>query len=69
MRSLDLTAAEVRERLAEKLDLPTGYFFSIGGRVENQARALMPQRSLFSWSEGVENDPVCAGSGNKRVVI
>jgi cobalt-zinc-cadmium resistance protein CzcA len=39
-RDLGSTAAEVRERLAEGLKLPTGYFFDIGGRVENQARAL-----------------------------
>jgi heavy metal efflux system protein len=39
-RDLGSAAAEVRERLAEGLDLPTGYFFDIGGRVENQARAL-----------------------------
>lgn len=39
-RDLGSTAAEVRERLAEGLDMPTGYFFDIGGRVENQARAL-----------------------------
>jgi cobalt-zinc-cadmium resistance protein CzcA len=39
-RDLGSTAAEVRERLSEKLELPTGYFFDIGGRVENQARAL-----------------------------
>jgi cobalt-zinc-cadmium resistance protein CzcA len=43
-RDLGSTAAEVRERLAQDLDLPTGYFFDIGGRVENQARAL---RSLL----------------------
>ncbi|HWN41865.1 MAG TPA: efflux RND transporter permease subunit [Thermoanaerobaculia bacterium] len=39
-RDLGSTAAEVRERLSEGLELPTGYFFDIGGRVENQARAL-----------------------------
>lgn len=39
-RDLGSAAAEVRERLARDLDLPTGYFFDIGGRVENQARAL-----------------------------
>lgn len=39
-RDLGSTAAEVRERLTEGLELPTGYFFDIGGRVENQARAL-----------------------------
>jgi cobalt-zinc-cadmium resistance protein CzcA len=39
-RDLGSAAAEVRERLARELDLPTGYFFDIGGRVENQARAL-----------------------------
>jgi cobalt-zinc-cadmium resistance protein CzcA len=39
-RDLGSTAAEVRERLARDLELPPGYFFDIGGRVENQARAL-----------------------------
>jgi cobalt-zinc-cadmium resistance protein CzcA len=39
-RDLGGAAAAVRERLARDLDLPTGYFFDIGGRVENQARAL-----------------------------
>jgi cobalt-zinc-cadmium resistance protein CzcA len=39
-RDLGGTAAAVRERLAAKLELPTGYYFDIGGRVENQARAL-----------------------------
>lgn len=39
-RDLGSAAAEVRERLAEGLNLPTGYFFDLGGRVENQARAL-----------------------------
>ncbi|HEV8582815.1 MAG TPA: efflux RND transporter permease subunit, partial [Thermoanaerobaculia bacterium] len=43
-RDLGGTAAEVRERLARGLDLPTGYFFDVGGRVETQARAL---RSLY----------------------
>jgi heavy metal efflux system protein len=39
-RDLGSTAAEIRERLAAGLKLPTGYFFDIGGRVESQARAL-----------------------------
>ena len=39
-RDLGSAAAEARERLTEGLDLPTGYFFDVGGRVENQARAL-----------------------------
>ncbi len=39
-RDLGGAAAEVRERLGRELDLPTGYYFDIGGRVENQARAL-----------------------------
>jgi len=39
-RDLGSTAAEVRHRLARALNLPTGYFFDVGGRVENQARAL-----------------------------
>jgi heavy metal efflux system protein len=43
-RDLGSTAAEVRERLSRDLDLPTGYFFDVGGRVEIQARAL---RSLY----------------------
>jgi cobalt-zinc-cadmium resistance protein CzcA len=43
-RDLGSAAAEVRERLAEGLDLPTGYFFDVGGRVETQARALRSLR-------------------------
>src|SRR6185295_16805504 len=39
-RDLGSAAAEVRERLSQGLDLPTGYFFDVGGRVENQARAM-----------------------------
>jgi cobalt-zinc-cadmium resistance protein CzcA len=38
-RDLGSVAAEVRQRLERELTLPTGYFFDIGGRVENQARA------------------------------
>jgi cobalt-zinc-cadmium resistance protein CzcA len=43
-RDLGGTAAEIRERVARELKLPTGYFFDLGGRVENQARAT---RSLL----------------------
>lgn len=43
-RDLGSTAAEVRQRLERGLDLPTGYFFDVGGRVESQARAA---RSLL----------------------
>jgi len=39
-RDLGSTAAEVRERLGRSLQLPTGYFFDVGGRVESQARAM-----------------------------
>ncbi|HEV7506573.1 MAG TPA: efflux RND transporter permease subunit [Thermoanaerobaculia bacterium] len=39
-RDLGGAAAEVRQRLTRGLDLPTGYYFDIGGRIENQARAL-----------------------------
>ncbi|WP_239469938.1 efflux RND transporter permease subunit [Archangium violaceum] len=38
-RDLGSTAAEVRERLAAELRLPTGYFLDVGGRVESQERA------------------------------
>ncbi|MBZ4407627.1 efflux RND transporter permease subunit [Myxococcus faecalis] len=38
-RDLGSTAAEVRERLAAELKLPTGYFVDVGGRVESQQRA------------------------------
>jgi cobalt-zinc-cadmium resistance protein CzcA len=38
-RDLSSTAAEVRNILAERLQLPAGYFFDLGGRVESQARA------------------------------
>jgi cobalt-zinc-cadmium resistance protein CzcA len=38
-RDLGGTAAELREKLSRELELPTGYFVDIGGRVESQARA------------------------------
>ncbi|WP_224360815.1 efflux RND transporter permease subunit [Hyalangium versicolor] len=38
-RDLGSTAAEVRQRLAAELKLPTGYFLDVGGRVESQERA------------------------------
>ncbi|HVQ14258.1 MAG TPA: efflux RND transporter permease subunit, partial [Vicinamibacterales bacterium] len=38
-RDLGSTAAEVNEVLTERLQLPAGYFFDLGGRVESQARA------------------------------
>jgi cobalt-zinc-cadmium resistance protein CzcA len=38
-RDLAGAAKEVHERLTKELDLPTGYFFDVGGRVESQARA------------------------------
>ena len=38
-RDLGSAAAEVRRILAEKLQLPPGYFFDLGGKVEGQARA------------------------------
>jgi cobalt-zinc-cadmium resistance protein CzcA len=38
-RDLGSTAAEVRRQLQASLTLPSGYFFDLAGRVENQARA------------------------------
>jgi cobalt-zinc-cadmium resistance protein CzcA len=38
-RDLGSTAAEVRQVLTARLQLPSGYFFDLGGRVESQARA------------------------------
>jgi heavy metal efflux system protein len=38
-RDLGGTASEINAALAKKLDLPTGYFFNVGGRVESQSRA------------------------------
>nr|MBA2302478.1 efflux RND transporter permease subunit [Acidobacteriota bacterium] len=38
-RDLGSTAADVRAVMAERLKLPAGYFFDLGGRVESQARA------------------------------
>jgi cobalt-zinc-cadmium resistance protein CzcA len=46
-RDLASAAAEVRQRLAAELPLPTGYFVDVGGRVESQARA---SRALFTAS-------------------
>jgi cobalt-zinc-cadmium resistance protein CzcA len=39
-RDLGSAAREVRERLGAGLELPTGYFVDVGGRVESQARAM-----------------------------
>jgi cobalt-zinc-cadmium resistance protein CzcA len=38
-RDLASTAADVQQRLQAELELPTGYFLDVGGRVESQARA------------------------------
>ena len=38
-RDLGSTAREMREQLTTRLKLPTGYFFSVAGRVESQERA------------------------------
>ncbi len=38
-RDLGSTAGDIRRVLAERLELPTGYFLDVGGRVESQARA------------------------------
>jgi heavy metal efflux system protein len=38
-RDLGGAAADVRRRLSEELQLPQGYFFDVGGRVESQTRA------------------------------
>jgi heavy metal efflux system protein len=38
-RDLGSAAQEVQARLERELKLPPGYFFDVGGRVENQARA------------------------------
>jgi cobalt-zinc-cadmium resistance protein CzcA len=38
-RDLGGTAASVRQILTDRLRLPAGYFFDLGGRVESQARA------------------------------
>ncbi|HET9298376.1 MAG TPA: efflux RND transporter permease subunit [Candidatus Polarisedimenticolaceae bacterium] len=38
-RDLGGTARDIRRVLAERLELPTGYFLDVGGRVESQARA------------------------------
>lgn len=43
-RDLGSTARAVRETLAKQLELPSGYFVKVGGKVETQARA---QRSLY----------------------
>ena len=38
-RDLGGTAEDVRERIENGLELPTGYFVDVGGRIESQARA------------------------------
>jgi len=44
-RDLGSTAREIREKIASQVQMPTGYFFDVAGRVESQARA---NRSLFT---------------------
>ncbi len=39
-RDLGSTASEINSKLSRGLDLPTGYFFNVGGRVESQSRAV-----------------------------
>jgi heavy metal efflux system protein len=39
-RDLGSTAAEINAKLSKELNLPTGYFFNVGGRVEIQTRAV-----------------------------
>jgi cobalt-zinc-cadmium resistance protein CzcA len=38
-RDLGSTAADIRERFTKQLQLPSGYFFDVGGKVEGQERA------------------------------
>jgi heavy metal efflux system protein len=38
-RDLGSTASEINAKLSKELNLPTGYFFNVGGRVESQTRA------------------------------
>lgn len=38
-RDLGSTASELRQKLSSQLQLPTGYFVDVGGRVESQERA------------------------------
>jgi cobalt-zinc-cadmium resistance protein CzcA len=38
-RDLGGTAADIRARFAKQLQLPSGYFFDVGGKVEGQERA------------------------------
>ena len=44
-RDLGSTAREIQEKIASQVQIPTGYFFDVAGRVESQARA---NRSLFT---------------------
>ncbi len=44
-RDLGSVAADIQQTLQRELQLPQGYFFSVGGRVESQARA---SRSLMT---------------------
>lgn len=43
-RDLGSTADEIRREVASKVQLPSGYFFDIAGRVESQARATRALR-------------------------
>lgn len=47
-RDLGSVAADVRSALAAKLELPAGYFFDVGGRVESQQRASRALRTAIA---------------------
>ena len=47
-RDLAGAAEDVRETLSRSLRVPTGYFFEVGGRVEQQARAARGLRTAIA---------------------
>jgi cobalt-zinc-cadmium resistance protein CzcA len=49
-RDLGGAAGEVRATLSRSLRLPTGYFFEVGGRVEQQARAARALRTAIAFA-------------------
>lgn len=49
-RDLGSTAAEVERRLRRELELPAGYFFDVGGRVESQARATQALAAAVAFA-------------------
>jgi hypothetical protein len=61
-RDLGSTASDIRSRFTKQLQLPPGYFFDVGGKVEGQERA-----APCDDSRGVCRKHCCAFAGGRNL--